>query len=145
MAVQVSGGWPGRRRESVRIHSYYLICPVLDRCRPLRFPQRKTWYPQDRCFFLYSARISEHDTRAVVERKKIQITQRIERHNSNALFTVTIREILHQTEAFDIFTSSRMNGKKTGKELASDFTAARMPCKVLGSSTLDGRCRVSTA
>jgi UDP-N-acetylglucosamine 2-epimerase len=28
-------------------------------------------------------------------------------------------------------------GKKTGRALARDFTAARIPCNVLGSSTLE--------
>jgi len=74
------------RENAIRIHSDYLIRAVLNRRRPFRIlTQRKARHAENSGFLLYSAEVCEDNTCPVVERKEIEISEQIKRHDSNAV------------------------------------------------------------
>src|ERR1039458_1583679 len=104
------------RENAIRINSHHLIRTVLHRRRPLCvLTQRKARHAERGGFLLYSPRVSEHDACLVVEREEIEISERIQRHNSNAVRAGAAGQISPQTKTLDALPSSRVNGEKYRK------------------------------
>jgi hypothetical protein len=73
-----------RRENTLWIHSHYLIRSMLNRRRPLSIlAQRKARHAEDGGFFLHSAGVGQHNARPVIDRKEVDVSERIERHDSS--------------------------------------------------------------
>jgi hypothetical protein len=73
---RLSGG-----ENAIRVDSDYLIRTMLNRRGPFCvLPQREARHTEDGGFLLHPTRVGQDNARAVVERKEIEITERIKRY-----------------------------------------------------------------
>jgi len=102
--------------NAIRLHSDHLIRAVLNLCGPFRvLTQREARHAEDRGFLLYSAGVCEDNACAVVQGKKVEISERLERHNPGAFSARCVGQIPCQSKTLDILPSPRMNGEKDRK------------------------------
>src|SRR5580704_3743376 len=103
------------RKNAIRIHSHYVVRAVLNGGRPFRIlTQGEARYAEDRGFLLDASGVGEDNAGPVAERKEIEISEGIERHDSDAV-PRSFGQISQQTKTLDILPSARMDGEEDGK------------------------------
>jgi hypothetical protein len=101
--------------NAIRLHSDHLVRSVINCRGPFRvLTQREARHAEHRGFLLYSAGVCEDNACAIIERKEIEISERIERHNARA-FSTCFGQMSCQTKTLDILARPGMNGEEDRK------------------------------
>ena len=113
--------------------------------RPLGIvPQRDAGDAKNGRLLLQSAAVGEHHARMHVEMQKVDIAERLA--HPDAAHGLALLNIGRKPNCLSHLPRARMNGKDD-RQIASrsPASAERMPAKIFGSSTFEGRCSVSVA